>query len=144
VWVRIDRVKKPLEAPYSGPFDVVERRDSFFVVRYPSGKCDTVSINRLKPFYSTATVHDTRGRRENLVKRLKAETEENLPDPVDSDDSAPSSKDEDETPALPNHQKFANRIPFQTRSGRMVKFAATNQVRLIPQEGQSRPVPKRF
>ena len=29
VWIRTDRVKKPLEAPYSGPYEVVERQKKF-------------------------------------------------------------------------------------------------------------------
>lgn len=49
VWVRVDRVRRPLESPYTGPLRVVTRSNKFFVVELPSGKTDTVSINRLKP-----------------------------------------------------------------------------------------------
>ena len=49
VWVRVDRVRKPLSAPYKGPFAVVQRTASWFKVKLPSGQLDTVSIDRLKP-----------------------------------------------------------------------------------------------
>ena len=32
VWLRIDRVRKPLEAPYMGPFKVVTRLPKHFVL----------------------------------------------------------------------------------------------------------------
>jgi transposase InsO family protein len=50
VYIRIDRVKKPLERPYEGPFEVVERFPKYFVVM-KNGKKYTVSIDRLKVHY---------------------------------------------------------------------------------------------
>jgi cleavage and polyadenylation specificity factor subunit 1 len=52
VWVRVDRIRRPLEAPYAGPFDVVRRSDKIFTLRRPTGDTFTVSTNRLKPHYS--------------------------------------------------------------------------------------------
>ncbi|XP_076042234.1 uncharacterized protein LOC143026118 [Oratosquilla oratoria] len=49
VWVRVDRVRKPLEAPYRGPFKVLRRSDKTFTILLPSGANETVSIDRLKP-----------------------------------------------------------------------------------------------
>ena len=49
VWVRVDRLKRPLEAPYVEPFEVVKRQDKFFTLRYSSGKTENVSLHRLKP-----------------------------------------------------------------------------------------------
>lgn len=49
VWIRVDRVRRPLEAPYTGPFKVKRRTDKFFVVETIAGSEDTVSIDRLKP-----------------------------------------------------------------------------------------------
>lgn len=49
VWLRIDRVRRALEAPYSGPYFVVKRFEKFFVIKDSTGKDITVSINRLKP-----------------------------------------------------------------------------------------------
>lgn len=47
VFMRVDRVKQPLESPYKGPYEVVRRRKKFFVLRLPSGN-DSVSIDCLK------------------------------------------------------------------------------------------------
>jgi predicted NAD-dependent protein-ADP-ribosyltransferase YbiA (DUF1768 family) len=47
VFVRVDRVKRPLQRPYEGPFKVLDRRPKYFVVSY-KGKRETISIDRLK------------------------------------------------------------------------------------------------
>ena len=49
VWVRVDRVRRPLEAPYFGPLEVVERGDKYFILRQLSGTLITVSVDWLKP-----------------------------------------------------------------------------------------------
>ena len=49
VWVRVDRVRHSLEAPYRGPLRVVRRGAKVFVLELPSGALDTVSVDRLKP-----------------------------------------------------------------------------------------------
>lgn len=57
VWLRIDRVRKPLEAPYTGPYKVLKRFDKFFVIEKTIGSGETVSIDRLKPaFVSSSSV----------------------------------------------------------------------------------------
>lgn len=50
VFIRIDRVKTPLEAPYAGPYTVIKRAKKYFTIEI-NGKVDTVSIDRLKPAY---------------------------------------------------------------------------------------------
>ena len=47
VWVRVDSVRKPLQAPYKGPFKVLKRKDKFFILDV-HGKSNSVSIDRLK------------------------------------------------------------------------------------------------
>ncbi len=47
VLLRKDRVKASLEAPYEGPYKVIERHDKYFVIE-KNGKHDTVSVDRLK------------------------------------------------------------------------------------------------
>ena len=51
VWLRTDRIRKPLEAPYSGPYKVIEHGNKNFVIEV-NGKNHRVSIDRLKPFKS--------------------------------------------------------------------------------------------
>ena len=48
VWLRVDRVRRPLEAPYEGPLEVVTANYSTVTVRYPSGRLSTVSKERVK------------------------------------------------------------------------------------------------
>lgn len=50
VFVRRDEVKPPLRAPYSGPFEVLNRSDKVFKLRVGTRE-ETVSIDRLKPAY---------------------------------------------------------------------------------------------
>jgi len=48
VWLRVDRVKRPLEAPYEGPLEVIATNHCTVTVRYPSGRLSTVSKERVK------------------------------------------------------------------------------------------------
>ena len=47
VFVRVDAVKRPLTAPYTGPYQVLQRNEKTFVISR-AGKPWTVSVNRLK------------------------------------------------------------------------------------------------
>ena len=49
VWLRVDRVRKSLEAPYTGPYFVIERNPKYFVIKISDDVHKTVSIDRLKP-----------------------------------------------------------------------------------------------
>ncbi|UYV62287.1 hypothetical protein LAZ67_2000001 [Cordylochernes scorpioides] len=53
VFIRTDRVKKPLEPPYEGPFPVLERTDKYFTLKV-KGKNVTTTIDRLRPAYLLA------------------------------------------------------------------------------------------
>ena len=49
VWIRVDRVRRPLEAPYSGPYTALQRTRKYFLVKI--NDMDTqVSVDRLKPY----------------------------------------------------------------------------------------------
>ena len=48
VWVRIDRVKKPLESSYEGPYHIINF-DNKTVTIHRSGKPCNISIDRIKP-----------------------------------------------------------------------------------------------
>lgn len=50
VFLRIDAVRKPLQAPYEGPYPVLKRNSKTFEIQMPS-RIATVSIDRLKPAY---------------------------------------------------------------------------------------------
>ena len=49
VWLRTDRIRKPLEAPYLGPRRVIQEQNKYFQIETPSGEKQIVSIERLKP-----------------------------------------------------------------------------------------------
>ncbi|KAG8190889.1 hypothetical protein JTE90_010314 [Oedothorax gibbosus] len=51
VFLRTDRVKKPLESPYQGPFLVTRRTNKVFTILLDSNTETTVSIDRVKPAY---------------------------------------------------------------------------------------------
>lgn len=48
VYVRIDRVKKPLECPYNGFFKVLKCFSKYFTIELPNGKSNAISLDRLK------------------------------------------------------------------------------------------------
>lgn len=50
VFLRMDRVMKPLEQPYKGPYKVISRTNKFFFIDL-NGEKTSVSIDRLKPAY---------------------------------------------------------------------------------------------
>ncbi|GFY38380.1 pol polyprotein [Trichonephila inaurata madagascariensis] len=50
VFVRRDSVRRPLQAPYDGPYPVIKRSDKFYKVNI-RGKPTSISIDRLKPAF---------------------------------------------------------------------------------------------
>ncbi|XP_064476218.1 uncharacterized protein LOC135390170 [Ornithodoros turicata] len=57
VFVRVDAVRKPLQPPYTGPYQVVSHTSKFFFLII-NGKQKQVSIDRLKPAYIEAAAAD--------------------------------------------------------------------------------------
>ena len=51
VFVRIDRVRKGLEPPYKGTFEIVRRTRKYYVINM-NGKNSSISVDRLKPAYT--------------------------------------------------------------------------------------------
>lgn len=96
VFVRVDRVKKPLEPAYEGPYGVVERTDKYYKLNI-KGKLTNISLDRLKPAYTLAP-EDT-----SSTSQKPPQGEEK--------------KKEDTTP-----QPNTNPEEIKTRSGRRVKF----------------------
>ncbi|CAI2738189.1 unnamed protein product [Dicrocoelium dendriticum] len=50
VWLRNDAVRRPLQPPYEGPFEVIARTEKHHMINR-NGKVDVVSVDRLKPAY---------------------------------------------------------------------------------------------
>ena len=48
MWIRIDRVKRPLEAPYQGPYKIQQRHGAAYHLLV-KGKIRMISLDRLKP-----------------------------------------------------------------------------------------------
>ena len=57
VFVRVDAHKYPLQAPYKGPFKVLERHVKYFKLDL-GNRDDTVSIDRLKPAFMDEPLQD--------------------------------------------------------------------------------------
>ena len=54
MFVHNDSVRRPLQAPYDGPYRVLERADKFLTLDL-GGRKDTVSLDHLKPAYLEVT-----------------------------------------------------------------------------------------
>lgn len=114
VWLRVDRVRRPLEAPYKGPFRVLRRTPKVFTLELISGKSECVSVDRLKPAYvgeQSATLY---GDRRSVTPPVDIDT----PDESPCQSESPSPSAADETDVASN----ATASVSKTRSGRTVRF----------------------
>ena len=140
VWVRVDRVRNPLEAPYTGPFDVIKRTPNYFRIKYPSGREDNVSINRLKPFVPYCPPV-SQPRRYNRTIRDFPEVDvedDELPymtgenNEIDTTschtENVRQAQNGSQANSLSNAEKFKQRLPFTSRYGRHIKFSNVHQV----------------
>ena len=50
VWIRVDRVRRTLEAPYSGTYTVLQRTLKYFLVKMNNDMDTQVSVDRRKPY----------------------------------------------------------------------------------------------
>ncbi|UYV60890.1 hypothetical protein LAZ67_1002684, partial [Cordylochernes scorpioides] len=87
VFIRTDRVKKPLEPPYEGPFPVLERTDKYFTLKV-KGKNVTTSIDRLRPAYLLADSHNITAEHPTAARpivsgALPSTSSQQNPDPPD-------------------------------------------------------------
>jgi len=96
-------VKRPLEAPYQGPYPVIKRSDDAYVVEIRSKPC-SVSIDRLKPAV-LPSAHPARS-----------------PDVPPASTTDASTTQTDRTHQnMPAHRE---KEETKTRTGRMVRFKA--------------------
>eukprot|EP00794_Sanderia_malayensis_P015573 gene15573-biopygen13284 len=100
VFVHHDAVRKPLQAPYDGPFQVISRQDKHFTLNV-KGKPQTISLDRLKPAH--------------------LEPDLLLAPPQTSVTPPQSSQASDLSTAQPDTEQLAVQ-PRTTRSGRHVHF----------------------
>ncbi len=100
VFVRRDSVKRPLQPPYDGPFQVISRTPKYYHLAM-RGKVDTVSVDRLKPAHR--------------------DTQPPLPHPIaDAQQPPPLARPPSHhplpLPQLPRHQPpYPNHLPHQRR-----------------------------
>jgi len=78
VWLRVDRIRKSLEAPYSGPYRVLSRAPKFFTIQLPRGP-STVSIDRLKPAYISPPTTTTSPEDTPVVPPLPSTSSDSTP-----------------------------------------------------------------
>ena len=84
VYVRVDRVKQPLEMPYQGPYTVIKRYPKFFRLKIGT-KEETVSIDRLKAAYELAPDEDSLVQQNKPKSILKQTPDERVSDLVPDD-----------------------------------------------------------
>lgn len=116
VWLRVDRVRKPLEAPYSGPFNVIRRYPKHFILNLPQGET-SVSIDRLKPAFlpTSPTMH-------TKPKPPTTQTPILPSQPTTSSVPIPNPQNDTNTQDTPSLEPPPTITPQKTRSGRSVRF----------------------
>ena len=104
VWLRVDRLKRPLESPYAGPFSVVNRNNNFFTIRHASGKTENVAIGRLKPVIQPSDHLPTlRARSNRLIWNSKQQY----------------SEDDSESEEIPNDHVYESEVPDENPNDMM-------------------------
>lgn len=117
VYVRVDRVRLPLEAPYEGPYEVKKRGKKYFRIEMERGD-DVVSIDRLKPAYELS-----------LEEQKPSEPSE-LPSSILK---TPNFDVENEVTSKPRVVSLYNIQPTYPRQS--VSFSANSpQVQLVPRK----------
>ena len=128
VYVRVDRIRKALEAPYSGPYQVLQRFERTFELQLPSGRTDVVSIDRLKPAVTPPS----------LVPQASG------PVPPVAPASSPATSTAPQSQTIPLTQPYQTNQPNQpnlpdgpiaSRTRRRVRFSEVNMYHQIPPRG---------
>lgn len=114
VFFRNDFVRKSLQPPYNGPYQVIERDDKIFKIRIKN-KSVNVSIDRVKPAFMPNSDEPLN---QNITTNSNAKTDTSS---NSSNDQNPNKTSDDKQKQLP---KSALKKPYTTRSGRTVKFPA--------------------
>lgn len=115
VWLRVDRVRRSLEAPYTGPYKVLNRTDKYFQIELPNNVHSNVSIDRIKPFVQcSSTVKPCKINKSKEILRNK---------------SVVDNKFDVENKTIENNKSLINvkSRPTVTRSGRKISFKDGNE-----------------
>ena len=107
VFMRNDTVKKPLQPPYDGPFQVLQRNDKHFTLDI-TGKKKVISLDRLKPAFMDNSLPST-----NDGPATKDST---------STDASSSTQDQPLTPAASSSPSTLKSTTRVTRAGRHVHW----------------------
>ena len=119
VWLRTDRVRKPLEAPYSGPYKVLRRSNKHFTIELFDKSESTVSIERLKPCVISVKQIET-------PKEIKDFDDSSVAKQTTPKSRTIISRSSTVSPP-PTELKIPETRLYVSRSGRKVKFAEDNQ-----------------
>ena len=135
VWIRVNRVRQALEAPYSGPFEVLHRYPKYFTVKTATGKTSNVSIDRLKPVFQKTTASKTeKSIQENCTNTENSDntnTSATSSEPSSSDkqsdtDSAEVEAKRDKT-AETQSNTLTDPVIRTSSSGRKIRFNLNNE-----------------
>lgn len=128
VFVRNDRIKPSLTAPYNGPYKIINRNPKFFTIAI-NGRNQTISIDRLKPAYVETEDVDTQAHgilnnpNANVTDTVHqqptdvtAPPENTQPPEHDEPVSSAPSVDRDNTMSIQNNVLSGRRQPRQNTS----------------------------
>ena len=108
VWIRVDRVWRPLEAPYSGTYTVLQRTPEYFLVKMNNDMDTQVSVDRLKPYIEV---------QKQIVEKQVEEKMNNNETLSDSEQEINARNKKEDTPM----------INTKSRSGRTVSWKKHNE-----------------
>jgi len=112
VWVRVDRIRRPLEAPYAGPFAVKKLGDKTVTIVKENGVEETISISRIKA--AIGVNNPPAQRRPAVTKRQQTDVVKQQPTDVVKQQPTDVAKQQPTDVAAPKQTA--------TRSGRGVRF----------------------
>lgn len=57
IWIRADMVRRPLEAPYTGPFKVLQHISKYYLIKLNEVTHTRVFVDRLKPYVEVSNTY---------------------------------------------------------------------------------------
>ena len=115
VFIRRDQRKSPLQTPYDGPYEVIDRTDKYFTIRIGLRE-DKVSIDRLKAAHLDESLPIQVAQPPRRGRPLK-----NSIRPLVHSSTSSKDTSTDGPPPKPSYAEVASQPPTTTRSGRTIK-----------------------